>query len=71
MITAFCERLGFWEIHAAIRSFTKRVYKSRSGQQGSMAGLTDVKGLKGPRARVLFEREIKSPEQVAALDVEW
>lgn len=71
-ITAFCERLGYWEIHAAIRSFTKRVYKSRSGQQqGSMAGLTDIKGLKGPRARLLFERAIKTPEQVAALDVGW
>lgn len=70
-IAAFCERLGYWEVHAAIKSFTKRVYKSQQQQQGKIAGLTDVKGLDGPRARLLFGQGIKTLEQVAALDVDW
>lgn len=69
-IIAFTERLGYWEIHAAIRSFTKRLYKSRSSQQGQLGGLTDIYGLRGPRARLLFDRGIKTVEQVAAMKLD-
>lgn len=70
-VTAFCEHLGYWEIHAAIRSFTKRVYKSRVAAQSKLAALTDIKGLDKPKARHLFDQGIKTAEQVAGLDVEW
>ena len=71
---AFCERLGYWEIHAAIRSFTKRVYKSRSAgqqQQGQVAGLTEIKGLKAARARVLHEQGVQTVQQLAQCEVDW
>lgn len=73
-ITAFCERLGYWEIHAAIRSFAKRVVKSRTGGQpgqGQLAGLKDIKGLQGSKARVLFEHRVQTAEQVAVAEVDW
>jgi hypothetical protein len=79
LVSAFCEHLGYGEIHAAIRSFNRRVYKSRAGgqqakQRGALAGLDELRGLKalqGPKARVLFEQGIKTLEQLAALDRAW
>jgi hypothetical protein len=31
----------------------------------------EIKGLDGPRARLLFGQGIKTLEQVAALDIDW
>jgi hypothetical protein len=73
-ITAFCDRLGYCEIHAAIRSFTKRVVKAKAeGRQvqQQQTGLADIKGLEGPRLRLLFEGGVQTPEQLAAAEVEW
>jgi hypothetical protein len=79
-ITAFCQRLGYWEIHAALRSFTKRVHSlsnsssrdsDRQSQLQQLSTLVDLKALTRPQARLLFGLDVKTVEQVAALDLTW
>jgi predicted flap endonuclease-1-like 5' DNA nuclease len=101
-VSAFCERLGYGEVYAAIKTFTKRVWKTRKaiaaadtaadevaaerGGAGSGGGhssggcergsgqvvtLTAIKGLAGPRARLLAEQGIDTPAKLAVLEVDW
>jgi hypothetical protein len=69
-VSAFCVRLGYWEVHAAIRSFVKRVYATRVADN-QPGGLADIRNLKGPRARLLFEQGIKTVQQMARLEPQW
>jgi DNA polymerase theta len=67
MVGSFCERLKWMDIEALVTKFTTRVWL---GVKQEIVALTEIPYVKGARARLLYKGGLRTPEAVAAADVE-
>ena len=67
MISSFCERLGWSDMELLVAKFSNRVYY---GVKQEIVALTEIPYVKGYRARVLYKAGLRTPEAVAACEVE-
>eukprot|EP00879_Flechtneria_rotunda_P032700 GHRR01035971.1.p2 GENE.GHRR01035971.1~~GHRR01035971.1.p2 ORF type:complete len:135 (-),score=15.21 GHRR01035971.1:30-434(-) len=66
-VAAFCERLNRSDLETLIANFQKRVF---SGVRPEVLALTEIPYVKGARARSLYKAGLRTPEAVAASEVD-
>eukprot|EP00879_Flechtneria_rotunda_P023988 GHRR01025408.1.p1 GENE.GHRR01025408.1~~GHRR01025408.1.p1 ORF type:complete len:1019 (+),score=450.04 GHRR01025408.1:299-3355(+) len=66
-VAAFCERLNWSDLETLIANFQKRVF---SGVRPEVLALTEIPYVKGARARLLYKAGLRTPEAVAASEVD-
>lgn len=67
MIATFCERMGWSDLELLVGRFQNRVFH---GVKPEVVPLADIKYVKGYRARLLFQAGFRTPNDVAAADVD-
>ncbi|KAF5826037.1 hypothetical protein DUNSADRAFT_5267 [Dunaliella salina] len=67
MVTKFCMELGWDDMAQLTSKFQGRI---NLGIKAELTELANVQGIRGYRARILFKNGLKTPEDVAAADVE-
>jgi hypothetical protein len=67
MVGSFCERLHWSDLEALIAKFQARVW---FGVRPEIVALAELPGVKGSRARLLYKAGLRTPEAVAAADVD-
>ncbi|KAJ9515567.1 hypothetical protein QJQ45_021669, partial [Haematococcus lacustris] len=66
MVAAFCGQLGWCDLEMLVAKFQGRI---NSGVREEIVALTEIPGVRGYRARLLYKAGLRTPEAVAACEL--